>query len=117
VETGVGAADPHRLVLMLFDGALQCLSEAQGHLRRRDAAAKGQALSRAIQIIEEGLAASVDESAGGALAAQLKDLYAYIARRIVRANRANDAGVLAEAAKLLAELRGAWQDIAPRPVP
>jgi flagellar protein FliS len=117
VETGVGAADPHRLVLMLFDGALQCLSEAQGHLRRRDAQSKGLALSRAIQIVEEGLAASVDESAGGELARQLKDLYGYIVRRIVRANRANDAAVLAEAARLLAELRGAWQDIAPRPAP
>jgi flagellar protein FliS len=113
VETGVGAADPHRLVLMLFDGALQCLREAQGHLQRGDTPAKGLALSRAIQIIEEGLAASVDEAAGGELARQLKDLYGYLARRIVRANRTNDSAVLQEAARLLGELRGAWQDIAP----
>ena len=111
VETGVASADPHRLVLMLFEGALKSLSEARGHMQRREIPAKGAALSRAIQIIEEGLSASVNETDGGGLAAQLKELYAYMNRRIVLANLKNDARILDEVATLLRDLREAWEAI------
>jgi flagellar protein FliS len=111
VETGVASADPHRLVLMLFDGAMKSLSEARGHMQRREIPAKGAALSRAIQIIEEGLSASVNEADGGGLATQLKELYAYLNRRIVTANLKNDASILDEVIRLLGELREAWEAI------
>ncbi len=114
VETGVAGANPHRLVLMLFDGALKSLSEARGHMQRREIPAKGAALSRAIQIIEEGLSASLNDPEGGGLAEQLKELYAYMTRRIVFANLKSDPRVLEEVATLLRELRGAWDSIGER---
>ena len=115
VETGVASADPHRLVLMLYDGVLKSLSEARGHMQRREIPAKGLALSRAIQILDEGLIASLDERAGGVLAHQLKNLYAYMGRRIVLANLRNDEGLLDEVATLLRDLRQAWEAISVRP--
>lgn len=111
VETGVESAGPHRLVLMLYDGALACLTEARGHIARKDSAAKARALSRALQIVDEGLAASLDLRAGGDLARQLKELYAWIAQRVTLANARNDAALIDEAVQLLGELRGAWQTI------
>lgn len=111
LETGVAGADPLRLVLMLYDGALKSLAHARGHIQRGEIAAKGMALSRAIQIINEGLIASLDLSNGGGLAMQLKELYEYMKRRIVHANARNDALVLDEVSNLLRELRQAWAAI------
>lgn len=111
VETAVDSADPLRLVLMLYDGALRAIAEASGHLARRDVAAKGAAIGRAIDIVENGLVASVDAKAGGALAGQLVDLYRWIEQCLTRANARNDVAALEEAASLLLELRGAWQQL------
>lgn len=115
VETGVASADAHRLVLMLYDGVLKSLAVARGHMQRREVAAKGIALSRAIQILDEGLIASLDETAGGDLARQLKSLYAYMGRRIVLANLRNDEKLLDEVATLLTDLRQAWEAIGTQP--
>lgn len=112
VETGVATADPLGLVLMLYDGALKALTMARGHMERREIAAKGEALSRAIQIIDEGLSASLNVAEGGGVARQLKELYAYMCRRIVLANINNDPLILDEVASLLRELRVAWATIA-----
>ena len=113
VETGVATADPHRLVLMLYEGVLRCIAEARGHMQRQEVAAKGRMLSRAIRILEEGLILSLAEPAGGDLARQLKGLYAYRGKRIVLANARNDAALLDEVVRLLGELREAWEAIRP----
>lgn len=113
VETGVASADPHRLVLMLYEGVLRCLAAGRGHIERNETADKARMLSRALQILEEGLIASLDEKAGGDLARQLKDLYAYMGRRIVLANARNDATLLDEVVRLLGELSEAWRSISP----
>lgn len=111
VETGVGSADPHGLVLMLYDGALRCLSEAQGHIRAKDIAATNRSLSQALRILEEGLCASLDEAAGGEMATRLKALYRYMQRRVLLANLRRDPVPLEEVAGLLRDLRGAWKEI------
>jgi len=111
LETGIAGADPLRLVLMLYDGALKSLAHARGHMQRGEVAAKGMAFSRAIQIINEGLIASLDESHGGDLAVQLKELYGYMNRRVVHANLRNDPAIVDEVSSLLRELRHAWAAI------
>jgi flagellar protein FliS len=112
VETGVASANALGLVLMLYDGVLKCLTKARGHMERREIAAKGAALSHALQIIDEGLSASLNEADGGGVAAQLKELYAYMCRRVVLANLKNDPAILDEVSRLLRELRQAWAEIA-----
>ena len=112
VETGVASANALGLVLMLYDGVLKCLTKAGGHMERREIPAKGAALSHALQIIDEGLSASLNEADGGGVAAQLKELYAYMCRRIVVANLKNDPAILDEVSGLLRELRQAWAEIA-----
>ena len=68
-------------------------------------------LGKAIRIVEEGLKASLDRGAGGALAQQLSTLYDYIALRLLQANLRNDADALAEVTRLLDDLRTAWAQI------
>ena len=111
VETGVAAADPHKLILMLFDGTLAAISNARLALSRKDVPAKGAAISKAIAIIDGGLKASLDVRAGGELAERLSGLYDYMLQRLLVANLRNDGAVLDEVTRLLNELRGAWAQI------
>lgn len=113
VETGVPAADPHRLVLMLFDGAITAVIDAQRHLVAGALAARGESVSKAIMIIEDGLRASLDVKAGGAMAENLASLYEYMTRRLLSASVKGDGHALEEVRILLGELRGAWAAIPP----
>lgn len=116
VETGVASADPHKLILMLFDGTLAAISGARLAISRGDISAKGAAIAKAIAIIDGGLKASLDVNAGGALAEQLAGLYDYMLQRLLLANLKSDAATLDEVTRLLSELRGAWAQIGRRTV-
>lgn len=111
VETGVGTADPHQLILMLFEGALLQIGIATAALENNNVPAKGKAVSHAIEIITNGLRASLDFEAGGDLAERLGALYDYMARRLLYANQHNSRPAMDEVAKLLTELKGAWEEI------
>jgi flagellar protein FliS len=114
LETGVAAADPHRLVLMLFDGAIRAIDDGAQHLANGDYLAKGMALAKAVQIVEDGLLASLDRNSGGGMADQLAALYDYIALRVATGSLRNDGTCLDEARTLLAQLRAAWSAIEAR---
>ena len=113
VETSVASADPHTLILLLFDGAEAAIRLAKNKLAENDVAAKGKAISQAIQIVGEGLAASLDVKAGGELAERLAALYEYIAARLLWANLKNDEAAMDECLNLLGEIHSAWAQIAP----
>ncbi len=113
LETGVHAADPHQLILMLFEGAMLALADAKLHMGRRETAAKGLALSKAINIIDSGLLASLDVKAGGQLGERLAALYDYMCDRLLQANLHNRPELIDEVSRLLAELRDAWAQIKP----
>jgi len=113
VEVVFDGADPHRLILMLFDGAMLCVAKAQVHMEQGQIAEKGQNISQAINIIANGLRVSLDMEAGGDLAEKLASLYDYMVVRLLHANMHNQLPPLAEVSKLLAELKEAWEQIAP----
>lgn len=113
VETGVTTADPHKLILMLFDGAILSIATASASMENKDIAAKGQAISKAIEIVINGLKASLDMDAGGELAARLASLYDYICERLLYANLNNSQPALDEVSGLLHTLRDAWEGITP----
>jgi flagellar secretion chaperone FliS len=112
VVTGVSAASPHQLVLMLFDGFDEALAQALGSLRDGAIEAKCSAITRAARIVDEGLRANLDLNGGGALAADLRELYAYVGLRLVKANLDNDAAGIEECRRLMRPLREAWASIA-----
>lgn len=111
VETGVAAASPHKLISLLFEGAILSVSAAKAHMQRKEIAAKGEAISKAIAIIDEGLKVSLDEKAGGELAQNLKALYEYMCQRLLVANLKNETEPLDEVGCLLADLKEAWEAI------
>jgi flagellar protein FliS len=104
---GVAAADPHRLIVMLMDGALERIARARGCLENGALADKNQQLSTAVAIIDE-LRCSLDLANGGPIAANLDDLYDYMCRQLVKANLTNRVETLDEVLHLLGEIRSAW---------
>jgi flagellar secretion chaperone FliS len=107
---GVAAADPHRLIVMLLDGAIERISTARGCMARGDTAEKARLINRAVSIIGE-LRNSLDLKAGGQLAANLGELYDYMGRRLLKATAENRVELLDEVNKLLHEIRTAWAAI------
>jgi flagellar protein FliS len=107
---GVAANDPHVLVGMLMDGALERIAMARGCLQRGDVGQKAALLQRVASILAE-LRMSLDLERGGALAQNLRELYDYMERQILRANFESKTQYLDEVASLLLEIRSAWQAV------
>jgi flagellar protein FliS len=115
IESALPEASPHRLVLMLFDGAIASMVEARIRLAGGDIAGRGQAISKAISIVS-GLRASLDLQKGGEIAERLDALYDYICARLLHANLKSDGAAIDESMKLLAELQSGWKAIGEREV-
>ena len=106
----VSEASPHRLIQMLQAGALDRIAQAQGAMSRGQTEMKGMLIGKAIDIIG-GLREGLNLEAGGELAANYDRLYDYMARRLIEANRKNDARILDEVAGLMRELKAGWDGI------
>jgi len=119
LETGVVAANPHQLILMLFDGAELAVRMAIKHMNEGDLAKKSAAITKASTIILDGLRAALDPQQGGSIAQQLDALYDYMNKRLMLAHLNNQTAPLEEVLGLLRELHGAWQQIgaSDRPAP
>lgn len=112
VQANVTEATPHRLTALLFEGALDRIARAKGHLVRGELAPKGELISAVIAIVGE-LAGSLNHAAAPQLADRLAALYDYVLRLLGEANASNRAEPLDEAARLLGTLADAWQAIDP----
>jgi flagellar protein FliS len=115
IETGVIAANPHKLIAMLYEGAITAISDALKNIETGNIAAKGLSISKAIAIVENGLRASLDKSVGGEIALSLDSLYEYMSRQLLNANLRNDTKLLIEISDLLKDLKTTWDAIAPVP--
>ncbi|MEE9648061.1 flagellar export chaperone FliS [Enterobacter soli] len=111
VESAVMSANPHQLIVMLFDGALSALVRARLFLEQGDLVSKGEALSKAISIIDSGLKAGLDMNAEGDLSNNLASLYDYMVRRLLLANMHNDVETIIEVEGLLNNIADAWKQI------
>lgn len=111
VQTDIVAANPHKLIVMLYDGASLAIAKAKLHMQRKDVGAKCEAISKAIAIIDQGLKASLDLKAGGKMAEKLYGLYEYMCHRLLVANLENKVEILDEVAGLVTGLGEAWKSI------
>ena len=106
----VGAADPHGLVLLLMDGALQRIAKARGCMQNKSYAEKAQLIHRAVAIVDQ-LRNALDLKVDGGLAQRLDSLYDYICQRLLQATVENNVVQLDEVSDLLQGLRDTWQKI------
>jgi flagellar protein FliS len=99
-----------QLIQMLFDGLIESLATARGHMERGSIAEKSKSLSRAGRIVV-GLQGALDFEKGGDIARNLNDLYAYVTRRLFHVNANNDMEALQEVHNLMNEIRSAWLQV------
>ncbi|WP_165854913.1 flagellar export chaperone FliS [Marinobacter sp. JSM 1782161] len=109
-QTSITDADPHKLIQLLYNGALERINMAKARMQANDIAGKGQLISKAIEIIG-GLRGFLNFEQGGELAERLESLYEYMERTLFEANRHNDAAKLDEVSSLLRQIKDGWDGI------
>ena len=109
-QTSITDADPHRLIQLLYNGAIERINMAKAKVQAKDYAGKAQLLNKAIEIIG-GLRSFLDFEKGGDLAAQLEALYDYMERTLLEASAKNDIAKLDEVLNLLRLVKDGWDGI------
>jgi flagellar protein FliS len=110
VTTGVATSNNVQLIQMLFDGLLESMATARGHIQHNNIQEKSKAIARASRIVL-GLQGALDFEKGGDLANNLNELYSYVTRRLFHVNAHNDLVVLDEIYGLMKEIRDAWEGV------
>jgi flagellar protein FliS len=110
-ETAIRTANPLELIVILYDGAIHALQQAQEHLEQGEVARRTKSVNRAMAVISE-LQACLNFKEGGEIAVSLDRLYTYMRDRIFAANAARDPQPIAEVVALLQNLRSAWCEVA-----
>lgn len=109
-QTSITDADPHRLIQLLYNGALERINMARARIQQKDYGAKAQLINKAIEIIG-GLRSFLDFEQGGDLALRLESLYDYMERSLLEASAQNDLAKLDEVANLLRSVKEGWDGI------
>ncbi|MYL26296.1 MULTISPECIES: flagellar export chaperone FliS [Halomonadaceae] len=109
-QTSITDADPHKLVQLLLDGALERINMAKGKIEAKDYAAKGNLINKSMEIVAV-LRGSLNFEEGGDLAGELERLYDYMERALLEASMRNDVEKLDEVAGLLRTVKEGWQGI------
>ena len=109
-KTHVNTADQKKLILMMYDGAIQFIQHAHLKLQNNDIMGKGLDVAKAQRIVSE-LQNALDLKRGGEIAVSLDTLYVYVNNQLSVANLKNSQDHLNNAMAVLKELREAWQGI------
>lgn len=109
-QTSIVDADPHRLIQLLLDGALERMAMSKSRISAKDFEGKNNLLNKSIEIVG-GLRGFLNHDKGGELSANLEALYDYIERRLFEANVNNDVAMIDECAGLLRQVKSSWDGI------
>jgi len=109
-QTSVVDVDRHRLIQLLFDGALERINMAKSRISANDFEGKNKFINRTIEIIA-GLRSFLDMEKGEELSQNLFDLYAYCEHRLLQANMKNDIEMLDEVASHIRTVKEGWVGI------
>ncbi|ERS84267.1 flagellar biosynthesis protein FliS [Marinobacter sp. EVN1] len=109
-QTSITDADPHKLIQLLYSGAIERINMAKARIQARDFEGKGKLICKALEIIG-GLRGFLDFDNGGDLAVRLEALYDYMERALSQANAKNDIAKLDEVIELLRSIKEGWDGI------
>lgn len=110
LKQDVTTADPHRLTLMLMQGALDRLAYAKGAIERKEFESKSELLSR-VTAIFMNLRDTLDLEVGGEISQNLYSLYDYMIDQINKAHLENKLEPIDEVIQLFSPIRDAWVQI------
>ncbi|WP_299495208.1 flagellar export chaperone FliS [uncultured Shewanella sp.] len=110
VEGGMSVASPHKIIQMLFSGALERLAQARCAIEQNDLAKKGEALGKAISIVS-GLNGSLNMEVEGEVANNLNALYDFMLQQMSAANVNNDVTAIDDVMDILKVIKEGWDSI------
>ncbi len=103
----IAEATPEEMEAMLLDAARRFLAQAVQAMARRDHAARGQALTRVTEIIEE-LSARLNREQGGEVASNLARIYDWWTCELILASLQDQPGPFEEISRWMGELSESW---------
>ncbi|NLQ18799.1 flagellar export chaperone FliS [Marinomonas sp. M1K-6] len=110
IKSDLASADPHRVIQLLMQGALEKLALGKGCIERSDWEGKAAALTRASEIIN-ALRDALDRDANPELVDNLESLYEYMMVRITEASVTKDTAIIDQVMGLILQIKGAWDQI------
>lgn len=110
VQTAVESATPHKLVQMLYEGALDRIAQAKGAVIRKDYEGKAKLTNRVIEILT-ALRGGLDLEKGAEISENLGALYTFMIDHILKASRHNSIDMLDEVAELLRTIKSGWDEM------
>ena len=113
-RTNVVTADPGKLVIMCYEGAIDNLMIAKQKDAEKKYEEKSRHINKTKDIIDE-LLCSLDFEKGGLIARNLESLYNYMTRRILQADTNKNMGALDDVIGMLRELLSAWEEVFTKP--
>jgi flagellar protein FliS len=108
-KTDVVTADPKKLVIMCYEGALHSLRTARAKYADQEYEAKAKAIQNALDILNE-LRAALDFEKGGGIAHNLESLYSFWITHIMKADQHRDLHALDQVATMLEEIKAALEE-------
>jgi flagellar protein FliS len=109
-QTSITDADPHKLIQLLYNGAIERINMAKARMQAKDYAGKAQLINKSIEIVGS-LRGFLDFEKGGELAIRLESLYDYMENSLFEASAHNDVAKLDEVQDLLRTVKDGWDGI------
>ena len=109
-ESAVTDATPHKLISLLLERVSESVATASGAVKRGESGVAGEAIGKALNILES-LRAFLNHDEGGEIAANLDDLYDYMGRRLLEASSDRNPETFVEVSELLSQIRRGWDGI------
>lgn len=110
LKQDVASADPHRLTLMLMQGAIDKLAYAKGCMSRDDFKGRSNNISKATAIFIN-LRDTLNIEIGGEFADNLYNLYNYMIDKLTEINVDNGIAIIDEVISLFSPIKDAWAQI------
>lgn len=107
-KTTVETASNEKILIMLYDGAIQFLNKAKIALDEKNYEQSHNNLMGAQRILEEFIN-TIDKEPNPELATNLINLYEYFISRLVQANIKHEIAPIDEVLKFLKELKSTWE--------
>jgi flagellar protein FliS len=105
----VTTSNPEKILIMLYDGAINFTKIAIDRLAKGDRAGKGMYIGKAHAIVGE-LMGTLNHEVGGEIAKQLERLYLYLIDEFIAANINNNPGNLENAVRIMTTMRDTWME-------
>ncbi len=110
VESGILSSDPHKIILMMFDGALMAIAEAKGAIERNNLENKSKSITKAINIFS-ALRESLDRESEPEISDNFDNLYSYCIDNLIDLSISLNIEGLDEITAFIRPVRDAWSQM------